>query len=485
MLATKRTSQWTSFVDSNKTSIKPGCTLVHAIISVVKEKRSKSNNTYFFCVFSVLNQKQIFLKYDEKSLQPETKKIKTDDEVEAETGPKQVGVTIAPGTELKANSFSRDVGNLKSGDLVQLSISASEHNGASSFKVDEVVKDSNNSITALKWESIVSKCPISTIPTMHNIPDSEDPYANRKFVLPLSQDNNRYNVDIILPEMTDCENFWGKCKEPSKYWRDISNPETKFPSVNSKVGEKTRNMLNVVYTDKENKNATYVKFEYNPNVWSGFGFTKWKIWAKCAGRMISYADSWYAFGVSSLKQIRSMTANASADSGYDFGECDNDFPNYEECEKSSTGEVQAPENRDVTESTTGFVINMNLNLLQTVKNCGIKMSLDFVREALAKNEEEDNPDERIENTINAAWMLRLRRGHSTVFNVTEMDKYSQGPFLDEAQNKKNLHFYGVYAVGNDEPYEKALQNDDSFESWAKEQKAYPSCVFAVIVNDST
>jgi len=482
MLATKRSSQWSSFVESNKGSIKPGCTLIHAIISVVNEKRSKNGKTYFFVCFTALNQKPFFLKYVEKVMQPAAKKIKLDGDVEEET-PTTVGVTISPGAEIKGNSFSSAVGNLSSGDLVELSISASEHNGAPSFKVDEVVLDSNTMITHSKWQSIVVKNPISTIPTIDNIPDDDDSYANRKFVLPLTENNSKYNVEIILPEMTVADHFWGKCKEPAKFWRDVSNPETKFPSVNCKVGDKTRNMLNVVYTSNDSKKVSYMKYEYNPNVWGVFGFTNWKLWAKCAGRMISYADSWFAFGVSSRKQVRSMTANASAEGGYDFGESE-DFPNYGECENASTGEAGVHENRDVTESTTGFVISMSVNLLQTVKNCGIKLSVGFVREALANVEDETDAGERIENVINSSWMVRLRKGQSTVFNVSEFDAYSRGPFLDEAQKNKNVHFYGVYAVGDDGPYE-ALMKEENFETWATEQKAYPACVFAVVSNGST
>lgn len=525
MYKNKNKRNYMAIARKNNASVSTGYTVIPAILELVKEKKSKKGNTYYFCKATTLNRAGLFIQYEEKvdsktkekiPFDPPTKRQKvTNEETGEETeedvlddklavkreGSSTYGYILQPGANIMFNTFDRTICNLTPGTVCKLAIIADLYNGDVSFKVSSVLTDADPSLNAKLYKKYISGSPLGVIPTVHNIdptkfPASTDPkYYGRAYVVPLSDDTKDYRDVNIALDCEDPERFYGKVKEPAKIWPGITDKETKFVSVNTPAGDKVANVLSVVYTGNDNK-TTYFKFGYLPIVWECFGITDYNKWAKSAGRLIFNAKDWYAYGTSRLADIKSMAANADSEDGLDFGEVVVDggddyggyggyggYADFEGANGEANTDVAPDTSRDdVDFNTTGFINSMTINLVATVKAAGIELPREYVEEIMARGKYKfvSNPATQPENKLNNGWMLRVERREKGVYNVTEFDELSRQPFLDDTKEISNLKFYGIFPVGDDGPYEHVQGDEHDIATYARDNKVTPSTIYAII-----
>jgi hypothetical protein len=506
-----------ALAQKNGRSINTGYTVVPVILEFVKEKKSAAGNTYYFSKATTLNQKGVFVQYEQKRdrntkevipFEPPTKRGKVVDEATGEEVEREVvdedmaveqdgayGYVIKPGSNIMFNTFDRTVNTMAPGSVCKVSLIADMYRGEVSFKAGSIIKDADASLTPRLYRKFIQGSALEVIPTKDNIdpasfPATVDPkYYGRSFVLPLSDDTPSFRDVDIAVDPEDPDRFWGGTKEPAKLWSNITDPTLKFVSVNMATGgEKVANALNVVYTDKAGK-RTFVKFGYMPNVWECFGITAVDKWAKVAGRMIFNAKDWYAYGSSRLVDIKSMAANADAEDGLDYGEVvqasDGDYGGYggyEAFEGDAAAAAAEETPGDVDYTTTGFIANMVLNLPATAKAAGIPLPREYVEEIMARGKYKitSDPSTRPDNKFNSGWMMRVERREKGVFNVTELDELARQPFLEDTRAIDNLTFYGIFPVGDDGPYEHIAEEGHDIAKYARENKITPAVIFAVI-----
>jgi len=520
MYRNKNKRNYMDVVKKNNGSINTGYTVIAAILELVKEKKSGKGNTYYFCKATTLNRSGQFIQYEQKKdrdtredipFNPPTKRTKVTNEETGETTEEDIlddklvakredntyGYILQPGSSIMFNTFDRTINNLRPGTVCKLALIADLYRDDVSFKVGSVITDADPSLTARLYKKYITGSALSKIPTVHNIdpksfPDSTDPkYYARAFVLPLSDDTKDFRDVNIALDCEEPERFFGRVKEPAKFYKGINDPETKLVSVNTGSGDKISNTLSVVYTDNNNK-TTYFKYGYMPNVWECFGVTDVNQWAKTAGRLIFNAKDWFAYGTSRLADIKSMAANAGAEdgAGYDFGEIvvgdDEGYGGYDAFEGAngeSNTDAEADTSRDdVDFNSTGFINSMSLNLPATVKAAGIELPRAYVEEIMARGKYKfvSNPSAMPENKLNNGWMVRVERREKAIYNVTELDELSRQPFLEDTRGITNLKFYGIFPVGDDGPYEHVQGDDHDIATYARDNKITPSTIYAVI-----
>lgn len=522
MYHNKNKRNYMDVVRKNNTQINTGYTVIAAILELVKEKKSAKGNTYYFCKATTLNRAGQFIQYEQKlnretrekvPFDPPTKRAKITNDETGETTEQDVlddklvvkreedntyGYMLQPGSSIMFNTFDRTINNLTAGTVCKLALIADLYQSDVSFKVSSVITDADPSLSSRLYKKYITGSPLAEIPTVHNIdpksfPVSTDPkYYARAFVLPLSDDTRDFRDVNIALDCEDPDRFFGRVKEPAKFYKGINDPETKLVSVNTGSGDKIANNLSVVFTGANNK-TTYCKFGYMPNVWECFGITDVSQWSKSAGRMIFNAKDWFVYGTSRLADIKSMAANADADDGYDFGGAitcdagdDGGYGGYGDFEDAN-GEFNtdsAPDTSrdDVDFNTTGFIHSMSLNLTSTVKASGIELPRDYVEEIMARGKYKfvANPEIRPDNKLNNGWMMRVERRERGVYNVTELDELSRQPFLEDTRGISNLKFFGIFPVGDDGPYEHVQGDDHDIATYARDNKVTPSTIYAVI-----
>lgn len=524
MYRNKNKRNYMDVVRKNNTQISTGYTVIAAILELVKEKKSAKGNTYYFCKATTLNRSGQFIQYEQKKdrdtredipFDPPTKRAKVTNDETGETTEEDVlddklvvkreedntfGYMLQPGSSIMFNTFDRTINTLVAGTVCKVALIADLYRGDVSFKVSSVITDSDPSMSAQLFKKYITGSALAAIPTVHNIdpksfPESTDPkYYARAFVLPLSDDTKDFRDVNIALDCEDPDRFFGRVKEPAKFYKGINDPETKLVSVNTGSGDKISNTLSVVFTDANNK-TTYFRFGYMPNVWECFGITDVNQWAKSAGRMIFNAKDWFAYGTSRLADIKSMAANADVDdgAGYDFGApvCGDDddgagyggYGDFEGANGVANTDADEDTSRDdVDFNTTGFINSMSVNLVSTVKASGIELPRNYVEEIMARGKYKfvANPEVRPDNKLNHGWMVRVERRERGIYNVTELDELSRQPFLEDTRGISNLKFYGIFPVGDDGAYEHVQGDDHDIATYARDNKVSPSTIYAVI-----
>lgn len=490
----KRSAIHLAMAKANKRSISTGYAVVPMLFEFCKEKKSKANNTYYFCKGVTLNKKGMFIKFEEKRdkktkevipFEPPTKRVKVGDDVEdvvdESVAVKQddcYGHVLPPNSSIIFNTFDRVALSIPSGTVCKVSIIADMYENQISFKVGSIMTDSDPSINSILYKKYIAGTPLAEVPSKYNIdpasfPESVDPqYYSKSFVLPLSKDNDTFSDIDILVDPEDAERFWGTKKDDKH----------RYPSINTDIEQdKTANSMGVVFVGNDNKSA-FMKFGYFPDIWECFGISNAEKWAKSAGRLIFNAKSWYIYGTSKLSDIMRMPANAEDDSeGLDFGMAeDSGYGNYGAGEDDETEHKQVECNKDMDVTTTGFIASASLDLVGTIKSAGIELPRSYVEEIMARGVYKYVVDPQYQNTLNNSWMLRVERGDKGVFNVTEFDEITRGPFLEDTRKIENLTFYGVFPVGNDSPYEFVETEDNTFVDFIKSNKITPSTIYAVV-----
>lgn len=494
----KRSAIHMALLKSNKRSISTGYTVVPILFEFCKEKKSKAGNVYYFCKAVTLNKSNLFVKFEEKrdkrtketvEFQPPMKRIKTDDDnieevVDDSLAVQQDGAfghIVKPNTSIIFNTFDRAALTIPGGSICKVSVIADLYEGQVSFKVGSVMTDNDPSINSVLFKKYIDGTSLSEIPSKYNIIPSSfgegmDPqYYSRSFVLPLSNDNDVFKDIDILIDPEDSERFVGTIKDD----------DYKYPSVNTDIGQgKITNSMSVVFTSQDNKTA-FMKFGYFPTAWECFGITNADKWAKVAGRLIFNAKSWYIYGSSKLSDILRMPANAEDDSeGFDFGMVEEGsnggYGGYGAGDDVESPPVVAEEKRDVDVTTTGFIAAATIDLVGTIKAAGIKLPREYVEEVMARGVYKYMADPQHQNKLNNSWMVRVERGDKGVFNVTEFDDITRGPFMEDTRALSNMEFYGVFPVGNDTPYEFVETPDTSFVDFIKSNKVVPSTIYAVV-----
>lgn len=494
----KRTSNYMKYAQSNKKSIAAGSTVVPAIVSLKKEKKSAKGNSYFILVVQTLNKSPVFVQFaaqkqgnEKVPFQPSTKRIKResaeegveavevevpeDDRITKQDG--AYGTTIKPCSTLMLTSFDRNgCANIERGTVCKVSIAADTYQDNINFKCNEVIMETNTStITKGVFQKYFMNSEMTVVPTKSNIdpesfPVGTDPrYYTRPFVLPLSDDTPLFKELEILVDPEDSKRFYAKRKEDDKV----------VPSVNTEVGpDMVRNNLSVVYaTDKE---KYFFKYAYTPSVWNVFGITDLDKWSKTAGRMMFSASNWYAYGSSKLDDIKSMRSNADADDegGLDYGYGGYGMDGMDDGEDEPAADMKQAED-DGMVSTTGYISTMTIDLKTTVKKAGIELKADWVASKYGPEGNYNFSPEDQPNPLNSGWRSKLERGISSIFNFTEMDDYMRTPFAKEAEQKGNVKFYGIFAAGNDAPYEN-VNTDKPIEEFLDETSTMPATIFAVV-----
>jgi hypothetical protein len=537
----KRNASYLKFAESNRKSVGVGQAIVPALVELKKDLKSKSGTSYNFLVVSTLNRKPLFVQFaqvkDEnnahvpfeppmKRVQLETKVVKTEpvkmesvkmepvksksEPVKSEPGKSksvsepvksklepgksgtvkselvkpevsyemvpehgdvvkqngQYGVTILPNSRLMITSFDRNgCASVGSGATVKLALVADMYGGRITFKASDVTVEGAD-ITREAFNKYYAGSQLAVVPTKDNIdPDSfpadtESKFITRSFVLPVSGDTSEFKDVEILVDPEDARRFSGKNKDE----------ETLYPCVNTEVStDKNQNSMSVVYTGLDDQKY-FMKFAFTPQCWTCFGVTDVAKWTKCAGRMMFSAVNWFALGSSKLDNILSMRTNVDDDDdGNDYGLADYDM----------TEESSAPVAADMGTmvATTGFVSKMSVDLSKTVQRAGVELSGEWVAARFGTEGSYSFNPETPPSGINSGWRARLQRGGKFVFNVTEFTDDIRPAFFREAKSIKDVKFFGIFAVGDDQVYEFA--GPGPLEARLDEKKLIPSLVFAI------
>jgi len=427
----KRTATYMAFAESNRKSVALGATVIPAIVENKIEKKSKRGTTYFLLVVQTLNRT------------PVTLSVQSDEDAAASE------VTVAPTSTLIVTTFDRvGVAAVDRSSLVKLPLVAEAYMDRVSYKADQVLIEAGSQyITTPLYKKLVAGSALADIPTKDNIDpatfptDTDTKYIKRAFLVPLSVDTGAFDdVELLVP-FEDPKRFWGKKKDD----------ETVYASVNVETGpDKVQNCMSVMYQTPAGARFMF-KMAYMPDVWRCFQVSDVGKWAQVAGRMMSNAAGWFAYGSSRLDNIMSMRANAD-DDGIDF-----------EADTTSAA-------TDIV-TTTGFVSNMALDLAGTVARAGVPLSFEYVSTHFG----DAYSYSPIEAPAATGWRAKLAAAAPAVFNVTELIDDVRIPFLREA--KDTVKYYGIFAIGDDRVYEA-----ENGEVEAVENGTPPVAVFAVKEN---
>jgi hypothetical protein len=500
----KRSADYTAFAKNNRKSIGQGHTVVPVMVLSKFEKKTEKMQTYYSLMVQTLNKEPVFIqmasikdpvtKSNVPFEPPSAKRAKVEDSEEddedvdgeeedvtsefvKEDG--RWGVTVNPGTMMWVTTFDRAGGKVVDrSSVAKLSLIADSYKGRVGFKAGEVIFEAPPGVTRALFTKYFVDSSMVVVPTKDNIDPADFPegtkseHISRAFVLPLSSDTDLFTDVEVIVDPEDPKRFVGKKKDVQK----------EFPSVNTDTGgDSPQNAFSVVYKEK-NGTKYFFKYAYFPEVWSCFGIAEVDKWALCAGRLMFSAVSWFAQGSSKLDNILSMRANADADDGMDFGGDDAD-PYM-----ASYGEEPCAADSSMTEAaaggmvaTTGFIASMSVDLVATVKKAGIALPLKWVGEYSSgmykyQIKKTDSPDDAVKNTLNDDWRISLERRAKVVYNFTEMVDVDRANFLRELEGRTDVCFYGIFAVGDDRPYEYV---GDDFGGYMSTNRLFPVTIFAL------
>lgn len=500
----RNNEKYFNFARSNRQSVAPGHTVVPTIVQLKKDMKSAAGNAYAFFVVQTLNRSPVFVQFAPSKdkvtkvstpYQPAMKRVKRTEGAEEEASEEAseeievpeddrvskrdgaYGVVLKPFSTIMVTSYDRaGASALDVGKISKMSLIADFYRDNVNYKAGDIILDNGaaGDINGEVFERYFLNGEMGVIPTLDNIDpasfpaDTNPKYYKRPFVLPLSDDTPQlFNEVEIVVDPEDPKSFVAKRKED----------DVMVPSVTIDVGQdRVRNGMSVVYGTTTAK--YFMQYAYRSDIWAPcFGITCVDKWVKSAGRMIFSASKWYAYGSSSLEDIRSMRGNAESESdGLDYGYgggVDDDVD-----DSPSAPMQRAAEGGMVT--TTGFISTMSLDLPGTIKKAGLPLSKEWVEGKYGPSGEYSfESTDMVDHPLNKSWRSKLIRGLPLVLNVTEADDGTRYVMLKELASNPRATYYGIFAAGDDRPYEHT-GTDTPLEAMLDEAKIMPSTLFVVV-----
>ena len=465
---------------TNCDSIGSGNTMIPVLIQLLKppkDRTDKRSPYTIICTAMVLKSTLVrfYVKKDD------TKKPKAEG---GDTNTESIGGTINPGDTMVVNCFDR-MGCMKltEGNFVKISCNASNYTDPHTnetrvtFKSDRILFDKNtNALTKVVYDRYIMDTDVAEVPTRYNIKASSfkegtpQDYMRRKFLLPLSSDQKKFNnVEIII--------------ERNRERMYCRKDDINYVGFNSESGDKVSNSIGVVYEPLPteaipNPKPIMMKLKFNPVVWEGFGIDDLNFWKPVASRIISNLRDAYIFGYSSLGSIENMKGNLDRNMEEGYG----DDGEYTSMEAMSGG---GDEESDVID-TTGFIIKFAVNMTDTVKVCGLKLDASYIEQLYDPEERKySRPyqpfgyegDNTKKHPMNAGHRLKMKAGTPAIFNVSEIHSEDIEKFFKTAREMTTLKYYGVFADDENRPYEFDGVNVTEF---INTNNIKPVIVFAIV-----
>lgn len=449
----------------NAESIGANQTLVPSLIKNMTEAKTSKGTVYYRMSLICMAGSDVFIKQkikkdDDDNANKKQKVEDIDSKVVIDNEPH--GTIIKPGEQFMATTYDRSCGSVGQGTMVKLAVTTDWYIDHYTFQASRIIIDDKNSdvLTRKAYDSCVVETALAHIPTKDNFsPDdfqsgTDEKYITRSFITPLSMGIGASifsNVELQLDPRDKHRFFTSKRDDPVQYI-----------GVNFDTGgDKPYNMMKVVYSlNDDDESKIMMTYAYMPESWDCFGITNVEQWKNIAGRMIFYAVDWLVYGYSQHSKIMSIMANMDTDV------------------------VSDDENDTKFMYSTGFITKMGLNISDTVRGCGIPISIDYMVKNYGPDSKYEN-DHEINNPVNNNWKVLLKRNKPFTVNVTDLSSDQLAIFLKEfikLEGKHNIKFYGIFGVDNDEPYEIQAEDDITREALIVSKGLVPSVIFAVNTN---
>jgi hypothetical protein len=467
----------------NCDTVSSGCTIINAFIEKINAPEDmKKINSPFGIQFKALINKPVLVRAQAKTKGqvPVTGKRKADGSMvndNNEQGEEFLGGTIQPGEVVYANSFDR-VNCLKLVDasIVKLVCSSSMYssgNGSErvSYKIVRIIFDNNtDSLTKTMFDRSIRGTDLTVVPTKYNLLPKNFPgvtnekYMSRRFVLPLHPDVTLFNnVEIVL-DKHDRARF--VCEKDGK----------EYVGFNITNGDKTSNALAVVYEPKSGP-PILMKFAHDPSAWVAFGINDVALWKQVAYRIVSNVREAFVYGYSSLESIKNMQGNMD-----DYGG-----------EYDDNGVAIVPSVEDLPEgqiiNSTGYVTRIGVNLIETVKACGVVIDKSYVQQLFedgSYNREYEPygaaPGTSNKHPLNNNYRIQIKRGDRAIFNLSELNYEDVDKFFTACKDV-DIKFFGIFDDGENRPYENEARGTGATVStieFINEHSIKPVVVFGII-----
>lgn len=468
-LHNKRTA-YTAQLD-NAESIGANQTIVPALIKNVTEGKTSKGTSYFRISAICMAKGDTFIKVRPPKKDMGAKKPNTEGADAVPNAPMdppdedRKGTTIKPGEQFMATAYDRVAGGLEQGSLVKLAVTTDWYIDHFTFQTSKIMIDDRNSnvLSRKVYDSCVVGTSLAQIPTKDNFsPDdfplgTDEKYITRSFITPLSMGVGTElfsNVEIQLDPHDKNRLFTRKRDDPSR-----------FIGLNYDVGgDNPANMMKVVYTlNNESSSKIVMSYAYMPDIWACFGVSSVDQWQEVAGRLVFYAVDWLVYGYSQHHKIMAIKANMDG-GGAIFDE-------------------DGAASDDHFQYSTGFLTKMAVNMKDTVRACGIPLSVNFISANYGPDSDYENDIEVNNHPLNHGWKVLLKRNKSFCFNLTDMTADQVAAFLKEYAKLEDgaassIKFYGIYSVESDAPYEIDAPDDLAREQKLVEGGFKPVIVFA-------
>jgi len=414
--------KYAEFAERNKNTVGMNevvlsCLVLRVFTTTPKEKEQQQKNTkdnkdrkYFIIKACTLNRKDVKMTMDNN----ETSQLK-----------QHSCIYIA--------FYDRvSVVKLKPPCICTVYLRANWYDNRVSYKASKIIQDQNQCLDMQFYNRFIRGGPMSEVPTADNInPEdfgeaTKQKYMSREFFLPLSSDTDRWSSVFPILNLNDSRRFFGKMKDTDEI----------VPSVTMETGsDKVTNNMNVMFGERRGGDGGpevnyIVKFAYFPNVWSCFGISNVEHWSKCAGTMIAAAKGWFALGSANREDISRLCSNAEVDNGYEIHNDDDEV-----------SELKKEEDDIRIIGSNAWISDMNIDLIATIKNCGIVLPNDWVLKTYGNNVS------TTENPLNINCHVRIKTPTpgTTVYNITEMA--SVKTFVEDAGSK--AVYYGIVPTGTE------------------------------------
>lgn len=453
---------------NNSRSIRADETIVPALIKNITSDKTKTGNNpgtvYYRLKVVCMNREPTFVRVKAKKNknadgETDTKRQRTEYEDSGEEEDRKFkGTVIKSGDEFSVTTYDKVAGNLDSGIIANLALTAEWYDNRYTFSAGSVIIDNkmSNALCDRVYNDLVVNTKLAEIPTTENMSkddfsnETDEKYMSRSFIVPLSVDNCKFaNVEIQLDE-SDLGRFF--CKQKDSDEQSVG--------VNTIIGDKTANMFKVVYSPKDGNEAKIMmSFAYAPETWRCFGITDLDIWQKVGHRFVFNAIEWYAYGYTQLTRLNGIIANKDGGGGGD--------------------------DEDPFLFSTGFVTKMAVNLKNTIRRVGVPLSIKYVTENFGADSDYDREHEIESHPINTGFRINIKRNKPFITNVTELSTTQvefffkdYNKFLKEnGSDKFNIEFYGVFQ--SDEVYEFAADDNKTHEAYIVEKGLKPVALFAI------
>lgn len=440
---------------SNSESLGLNQTIVPALVRGNIEKKTAKGSPFYRiqCIAMVKDNLFVKVNKDKDGKVPTMKRVKyNDDDTQTEVDEEVKGTTITPNQSFLATCFDRVAGAIETGAFVKLAVTCDIYDGRYTFKCDKVIMDRNSDALSVNvYNKFVQGTELAVVPRQSNInpadfPDVSDPkYIARNFILPVSNDTTSFQDVQIELDDTDRARFYCKKRDETDH----------FIGVNHDIGgDKTANMLNVVYTpNNTDERKVMMKLAYMPEIWSVFGVQNLDAWADSAARLIFHAKEWFAYGYSQLDKIEAIRGNQEQDD-----DCDTEPLDY----------------------STGFCVKFGINMSDTARAAGIPVSYNYIAQNYGPDSDYSNDVECTNHHLNAAWKVKVKQNKQFCINLTDLSDTQMASFVKEAASRDGIEYYAILPVGVDNDNVYLFDGTpDEVEANLIDSDITPSLVFAI------